>query len=196
MQAQLFQTLWCASFRPKYNGNWVFLSSGFLAATALSLSKAHSIFIKHGEIFSTGQYLTFFLPLALHYGWVTAASLVNLNGAVSMIKNVSDKVVAYTGHLSVIIASALGASVSYRLGAPVFGGVISWALASVADSMKQRIAEFKKNDEKTTSVNDLDMTEMQRKLSLIGSITSGAVSALTVASLAFPSKNMKNIPTP
>ena len=171
----------------------MFLSSGFLAATAFSLSKAHSIFIKHGEIFSTGQYLTFFLPLALHYGWVTAASLVNLNGAVSMIKNVSDKVVAYTGHLSVIIASALGASVSYRLGAPVFGGVISWALASVADSMKQRIAEFKKNDEKT---NDLDMTEMQRKLSVIGSIVSGTVSALTVVSLAFAPKNMKNIPTP
>ena len=72
----------------------------------------------------------------------------------------------------------------------------SWALASVADSMKQRIAEFKKNDEKTTSVNDLDMTEMQRKLSVIGSIVSGTVSALTVVSLAFAPKNMKNIPTP
>lgn len=174
----------------------MFLSSGFLAATAFSLSKAHVMFTNHRHMYSTGQYITYFLPIALHFGWVTAASLVNLNGAVSMNVNASEKLVAYTGHLSVLVASALGASVSLKLGDPVFGAVIAWALAAVADSMKQRITTSKKKDGKVTSGKGLYGAEMQRTLSVVGSIISATASVSAAFTLAFAPKNIKIFPAP
>jgi len=138
--AQLFQSLWCASFRPKYSKhNLMYISAAFLAATANSLSRAHVVFTAQPRAYSNTHYSIFLLPLTLHFSWTTAASLVNFNGAFVIRKNSVPRINAWFGHASVIIATIIGVIVSIQRLAPVYGLVISWALLSVADSMKQRL---------------------------------------------------------
>ena len=44
--AQLFQSLWAASFRPKYKGLWRFVSAMNLSGVAYALSFCHGVFTK------------------------------------------------------------------------------------------------------------------------------------------------------
>jgi len=141
--ANTFQSLWTAAFHPKYTGMAKFVSPALLGGAAYSLSKAHAAICASKQL-SFGQYLLFGLPISLHFGWVTAASLVNLNGAVATFSDtVSAERMAVAGHVSVVAAAALGAIVTITRGAPVYGGVISWALMAVADEMGTRIQKNK-----------------------------------------------------
>mmetsp|Transcript_2762 Transcript_2762/g.4170 ORF Transcript_2762/g.4170 Transcript_2762/m.4170 type:complete len:335 (-) Transcript_2762:122-1126(-) len=153
--AQAMQSLWCAAFRPKYEGAARFVSAGLLSATAYSLSRAHAIFTApaNRNTYSSLQYVIYFLPMALHFGWTTAASLVNLNGSISMMENTSSKMVALVGHASVVAASGLGVFLTMTRNAPVFGGVIAWALTACAESMKKRLASAEDEAEKKPFLN-------------------------------------------
>ena len=108
-----------------------------------------------------------------------AASIVNLNGAFSMKESSSPRAIAWLGHTSVVAASAVGVAVTTMRSAPVFGGVISWALLAVADGMKQRIEKAKKNDD--MKATNLIGAATQRKLSLLGAAVSGVAVILTTA---------------
>lgn len=169
--AHLFQTLWCASFRPTFFARpWSkWISVVALGNTAWSLFRAHAA---ARAVDPTGAaYLVGALPLSLHLGWTTAATLVNLNGAVASSPPdvVSDAVVTAVGHASVAAATAIGVAAGVVLGAPVVSGVLSWALFAVADGTKQRKV-------KTAAV------ERQRTLSLIGAFsTAFATGWATVA---------------
>lgn len=175
--ANAFQSLWTAAFRPKYQGISKFVSPGLLGATAYSLSKANAAICAANLSF--GQYLLYAFPLSLHFGWVTAASLVNCNGAVATFSdNVSAKTVAAVGHLSVIAATALGVIVTITRGAPVYGGVISWALFAVADGMGTRIKETKDEDKKRVGVLGC---RVQRRLSQVGAFVCALASAVAMA---------------
>jgi hypothetical protein len=138
--AQIFQTLWCASFRPKYDGNAAFTSSAMLSGVAYCLSRAHDAFVMTDEIVSRSQYCIHFLPLTLHFAWTTAAALVNLNGNVAAITD-DPRIIAWSGHLSAIGAIAVGVFVTLSRTAPVFGGVITWALLACSAGMDKRIQE-------------------------------------------------------
>ena len=131
--ANLFQCLWCASFRPSYmntHSSWEkYVSVAMLGGTAYSLSLLHAA--------DAAAFSWYFVPLTMHFGWTTAASLVNLNGSVAM-SNVSDKVVIAVGHTSTILATILGVSVTFAQALPVYGLTVAWALAACADGMKQR----------------------------------------------------------
>jgi hypothetical protein len=131
--ANLFQCLWCASFRPSYmntSSNWEkYVSVAMLGGTAYSLSLLHA-----ADAVSLSWY---FVPITMHFGWTTAATLVNLNGSVAM-SNVSDKIVIAVGHTSTILATALGVTVTLAQALPVYGCTVAWALAACADGMKQR----------------------------------------------------------
>eukprot|EP00559_Dactyliosolen_fragilissimus_P002900 CAMPEP_0184861486 /NCGR_PEP_ID=MMETSP0580-20130426/6164_1 /TAXON_ID=1118495 /ORGANISM="Dactyliosolen fragilissimus" /LENGTH=323 /DNA_ID=CAMNT_0027359003 /DNA_START=29 /DNA_END=1000 /DNA_ORIENTATION=- len=196
--SQLFQSLWCAAFRPKYKGNLMFISTGLLSATAYSLSKAHKIFSNQSNVqgFSALQYGILCLPLALHFGWTTAASLVNLNGAIAMKESSSSKVIAIVGHLSVILASILGVGISATRSSPVFGGVITWALLAVADSMKSRIemADIGKG-KKVKEIPGIYGAYTQLILSKAGALVSGLTSAFVASSIFF-SNSSKAVPAP
>lgn len=171
--ANAFQSLWTAAFRPKYTGMNKFVSPALLGGTAYSLSKAHAA-ICAAKNLSFGQYLLFGFPLSLHFGWVTAASLVNLNGAVATCSDtISAKTVAVVGHVSVVAAATLGAVVTITRGAPVYGGVISWALLAVADGMNNRIQQTKDEDAKRVGVLGC---RVQKRLSQVGALVSGLVS--------------------
>eukprot|EP00591_Stephanopyxis_turris_P003539 CAMPEP_0195520694 /NCGR_PEP_ID=MMETSP0794_2-20130614/17442_1 /TAXON_ID=515487 /ORGANISM="Stephanopyxis turris, Strain CCMP 815" /LENGTH=333 /DNA_ID=CAMNT_0040650107 /DNA_START=176 /DNA_END=1177 /DNA_ORIENTATION=+ len=189
--AQVFQTLWCAAFRPKYKGNLMYISTSLLAAVAFSMSKAHAAFTVSPLArlsYSNLQYMLYFLPMSLHFGWTTAASLVNLNGAVAKKESTSSKVTAFVGHLSVVAATAAGVFVSLNRSAPVFGAVISWALFAVADGMKTRLeSSAKKTDDNDEARPGLYGAYVQKYLSTVGAWTSAAVSAFSAYSLFFSS---------
>ena len=131
--ANLFQCLWCASFRPSYmntSSNWEkYISVAMLGGTAYSLSLLHAA--------DAAALSWYFVPITMHFGWTSAATLVNLNGSVAM-SNVSDKIVIAVGHTSTILATMLGVTVTLVQALPVYGLTISWALAACADGMKQR----------------------------------------------------------
>ncbi|EEC51684.1 predicted protein [Phaeodactylum tricornutum CCAP 1055/1] len=128
--ANLCQSLWCASFRPSYNKGWAkYVSAAMLGGTAVALSQVHAA-VPPGLA-------GYFVPLTMHFGWATAATLVNLNGCVAM-SDVSDTFVIATGHASALAATALGVGVTLTQGSPVYGLTIAWALAACANGMKQR----------------------------------------------------------
>mmetsp|Transcript_8347 Transcript_8347/g.12855 ORF Transcript_8347/g.12855 Transcript_8347/m.12855 type:complete len:325 (+) Transcript_8347:148-1122(+) len=179
VMAQYFQTLWTAAFRPKYKGNLMWISTGLLGATSYSLSKAHAQIVATPKPYNPLQYILYFLPMTLHFGWTTAATLVNVNGAVSM-SSYSAKVVRWVGHASVLTASALGIYISIQRSAPVYGGVIVWALSAVADGMKQRVKTTEKEDSSRVGV---DGALCQQQLSTFGALACGAASLFTAISL-------------
>lgn len=168
--AQLFQSLWCASFRPKYkNGPSKWISAFMLGGTAYSMSKAHAVFAN--KSFTFLQYAFHFLPMTLHFGWTTAATLVNINGSLAMDKSVSDTFVEWAGHLSVLAASGLGLYITFTRSSPLYGGVIAWALSAVADSMKKRLNAVKgnnTNDDRKKKIINTNAVRNQYWLSRIG----------------------------
>ena len=92
MMGQIFQTLWTASFRPKYKGRLIYISGAMLTGIAYSLSRAHAGFVFDGSLYDMKEYLLYFLPMTLHFGWTTAAALVNWNGSIAMGENCQSQV--------------------------------------------------------------------------------------------------------
>ena len=74
----------------------------------------------------------------MHFGWATAAALVNLNGNIAGLTE-DPKIIAWTGHLSAIGATALGIFITLTRTAPVYGGVIAWALLACSGGMEERL---------------------------------------------------------
>ncbi|GAX22025.1 hypothetical protein FisN_6Hh272 [Fistulifera solaris] len=133
--ANLFQSLWCASFRPQYQGWASYISVAMLGGTAYSLSQVHAV-----ACTATGPAYWFLLPLSIHFGWTTAATLVNLSGSVAMSPENSDEFVTAIGHSSAVLATALGVGLTLSHAAPVYGLTLAWALSACADGMKTRDA--------------------------------------------------------
>jgi hypothetical protein len=143
MVAQAFQALWTASFRPKYaKGHALYVSSLMLGGIAWSMGRAHRVFanLKDRNLMSRTDYLLYFFPMTLHFGWTAAATLVNMNGNVASRMKSSPQLIAGVGHASALVASALGLYITSARRAPVFGCVIAWALAGCAAGMRERLA--------------------------------------------------------
>jgi hypothetical protein len=101
---------------------------GMLAGTAFSLSKVQAV----GCSPEAAALYWYFVPLSLHFGWTTAATLVNLNGSVAMEESNSDSTVIAVGHASSIAAAALGIGVTLAQAAPAYGFTVAWALLACA----------------------------------------------------------------
>jgi len=150
-----------------------------LAGIAASLSVAHKAFATPlGSGLSGLEYALYCLPLSLHFGWTTAAALVNVNGmfALSGDQKVTNeqealtaRSVALLANASVVVATALGVLITWSRKAPVFGGVICWALTAVASGVKKRIeaSGVKKAEAAVVGVYG---AERQRLLSLMGAV--------------------------
>lgn len=172
MMSQLFQVLWTAAFRPKHTGKAAYLSAVMLSGIAWSLSRAHQAFTADRS-YNLMSYLIFFLPLSLHFGWTTVASLVTLNGTFAMSKVVSGRILAWAGHVSVVAATALAVSVTIIRQAPIYGCVLAWALTAVATEMQKRVEDTVKED---PSLPGIYGAKTQRWLSLSGATVSAATS--------------------
>ncbi|KAL7576309.1 hypothetical protein ACA910_018129 [Epithemia clementina (nom. ined.)] len=184
IMAHAFQILWTASFRPKYKGNLMYISACMLSGIAYSLSKAHFHFSSSKSPSSRSEYLLYFLPITLHFGWTTAASLVNLNGAVAATtttKSTTEKkqdsiLPTAVGHASAVLATGLGATISIVREAPVFGAVIAWALSACATEMQKRILE-KQSSSIPATKGKVIAEKVQKWLCVAGAIMSMTASA-------------------
>jgi hypothetical protein len=125
--ANLTQSLWCASFRTSYSQGWhKYVSVFMLGGTAYSLS--------HVPFAATAS--PYLIPLAMHFGWTTAATLVNFNGSLAMTQGVSERSLVAAGHLSAVLATALGVLVTVTQPLPAYGFTVAWALAACSNGMR------------------------------------------------------------
>lgn len=149
--AQLCQILWTASSRPRYGGTPdIFIAPALLTATAYALNSAHQAFalnplneksVASFRATSWPEYMILFFPLSLHFGWISAAALVNWNSSLAVAtKDWKDnsRLLRWVGYASAAIATGVGIAVSVQRQAPVYGAVIAWALTACADTMRQR----------------------------------------------------------
>jgi hypothetical protein len=127
--ANLFQSLWCVAFRPSFRDWATFVSPVMLAGAAYSLSQI---------VLGTSASSLWLLPLTLHFGWTTAATLVNLSGSIAMDEQVSQTTVTAVGHASAVLATAVGVGVTLSYALPAYGLTLAWALTACADGMRQR----------------------------------------------------------
>jgi len=171
--ANVFQSLWCASFRPSYGVGWKkYVSVAMLAGTAYSLSLVHAGGCALMAANSTiPSYLI--LPMTVHFGWTTAATLVNLNGSLAADDSTSPTTLTAMGHSSALVATALGAGLTIAQSAPAYGLTLAWALAACADGMTKRIPARSSVEEETLS----KAASVQRKLCLAGSAICAAAAA-------------------
>ena len=84
----MMQTLWCYAFRPwaaNATTQLQWLPALLLALTGVSLGGVHGILVQAAQDkeMSIISYIVTCLPIALHFGWITAATLVNLNGYIA-----------------------------------------------------------------------------------------------------------------
>ena len=166
--ANLFQSLWCLSFRPNYKGWSSYISAGMLAGTAYSLSLVNA-----AASGVQGAEWWLVLPLTLHFGWTSAATLVNLNGSIAMNPSNSDSVVTAAGHSSALVATLLGVGVTILRSEPVYGLTLAWALAACGDGMKKRVASMAGDSTLKTAA------QVQGKLCMAGAASCALASVAT-----------------
>ncbi|KAJ1411401.1 hypothetical protein B484DRAFT_183357 [Ochromonadaceae sp. CCMP2298] len=146
LMGNLFQSLWCFAFRKEF-ASILWLPMSLLALGAASLGLAHNELTVAidalSDTFSTGakwRLLLLRLPLALHTGWLSAASLLNLNAWMSVSRFPLDRQIT-TAFLSAYLGAALGAGLSVRSGDPFIAFTVAWALAALADRTLQKVKE-------------------------------------------------------
>jgi hypothetical protein len=116
----------------------------------------------------------YFLPMVMHFGWTTAATLVNFNGSLAMSSEVSDFSVISAGHASAVAATAMGVGVTvFELSTPVYGLTVAWALAAVAKGISVETHEHHWSDSMQTGAR------VQRALCLTGSILCATAAAFS-----------------
>jgi hypothetical protein len=180
--ANLIQSLWCASFRPSYHtdihGWQKHVSVGMLAGTAYSLSHVHNVAISP-EALTLGWY---FLPLTMHFGWTTAATLVNLNGALA--EDQLDSTLIAAGHASAIPATALGVGITLAQASPAYGFTIAWALAACANEATKKASGGSSNSSQVETVSAYQKgARVQKMLCWAGSAACVATSLFQIISL-------------
>jgi len=181
--ANLFQSLWCASFRPKYHrvSQWwqKYVSVAMLSATSYQLSQVHSIVQISSQEGSSSSSLAWFIPLTMHFGWTSVASILNLNGSLSLDclpsssdkdnHNKKDKIIIAVGHMSAVVASALGVGITLMTKSPVYGATLAWAFAACADGLKRSMNK-EKSAKSLPSDAIIKASLSQRKLCWTGSL--------------------------
>lgn len=148
VSANLFQSLWCATFRPRFHVDSAkrtlgpFVSAFYLGLTALSLGKASLIISRKSSDVTMAEKAAF-VPLTMHFGWTTAATLVNVNGALANYKNAgSDRNLYVLGCASIVTALTASAAVAFKTKQPTYSLVVGWALFAVSSGMKARIGSL------------------------------------------------------
>lgn len=171
--ANLFQSLWCASFRPSYGEGWKkYISVAMLAGTGYSLSLVHSA--GSAVMAADPSSLSYFLlPLTMHFGWVTAATLVNLNGSLASDEYASPRSLIALGNSSAVAATALGVGLTVSQSAPAYGLTLAWALAACADGMSKRVPAQSATEEETLAKG----ADVQKNLCWAGSFACAVAAA-------------------
>jgi hypothetical protein len=136
VSANLYQSLWCIAFRPKFR-NALWIPTSLLAAGAVALLFCHQKLMEvvkdSGSVVTiakAAKYL-FAAPVSLHLGWLSAATLLNVNAwasecKISLGKNIS------LAFFSTYLATFIGAAITLATRDPLVACTIAWALAAIA----------------------------------------------------------------
>jgi len=135
-----YQCLWCYAFRPKFK-SFLWIPASLLAAGAFSLFGAHR---ELSQSLSSANTLTSKIvlalirfPISLHAAWLTAASLLNLNGWAA-VSNVSPSDQLAIANASAFTAGLFGAVYTLYTKDPFVGLTFAWALSALADKTKNK----------------------------------------------------------
>jgi len=129
VSAAVAQSAWCAAFRPSVCGPAaLWLPALLLATTGGCLGVAHRALraTRHGPLANA----LVRWPIVLHFGWICAAALVNLNNWLARI-GAPLALKEATAYASVVAAVGVATYVTVTTRDPVFAAVIAWALAAV-----------------------------------------------------------------
>mmetsp|Transcript_111884 Transcript_111884/g.349603 ORF Transcript_111884/g.349603 Transcript_111884/m.349603 type:complete len:294 (-) Transcript_111884:91-972(-) len=126
--ANACQVLWCCTFRPRFDSpGLLWISAVALSGIAACLDRAHALVALRREA-SGGPIL--YAPITLHYGWTTAAALVNWNGYAARCTAAAVPKLA-VALLSAALAGSLGCSVAVERRSALYGCTVAWALLAV-----------------------------------------------------------------
>lgn len=186
LKASYYQALWCAAFRSKFfeqKSYSMWLSPLFLGLCARNLFAISTIVSTDRAALTGWQFALFFFGFAIHAGWVTAATLVNLNGSWAYSEGLTKKstnkkwVRRLLGHGSVLLACALalGSCCAYDKLGVTFSATLCWALAAVQSGMRERCE---------SNIKDVEGVKDQLLLARGGKFFCGVVSALKMLSLS------------
>jgi hypothetical protein len=182
--ANLLQSLWCASFRPEYfnnnennnenNNNNTSSSSSSSSLLSQDWKKMISVMMLGGTAYSLSMIGAMstsnisLIPITLHFGWTTAATLVNFNGSIASMnkKNISNEFVIGTGISSAIIATLFGMYYTIFQSLPMYGMTIAWALAACSTGVNQQQQQQQQQPKKESSGDqkDKDQFKFARKV--------------------------------
>lgn len=174
--ANICQSLWCAAFRPSFQGWSSYVSAALLAGTAFSLSQVHAV-TSHAHLVGGDWWMV--LPLSMHFGWACAAALVNLSGSVAMNPKAKDSTIKWVGYAATSVATALGVYVPLVRHESVFGWTMTWALMACADGMKQRVESIQQVGDKSMSSELFQAAKNQRQLCRAGAVLCAVASIAT-----------------
>jgi len=172
----LFQSLWCGVFRPRFKDT-LWLPALCLAAGSASLLGAHNEITKTiypwSSVWEKLGLILLRSPISLHATWLTAAALLNLNGwaAVSKTSVATQTAVAF---FSAYLAAAAGTFFSVTRGDPLIAFTVAWALAALSTRTlqdgKARIKGGKKGAAPLAVVESLALTEkvLSRAMVVLG----------------------------
>jgi len=136
--ANACQIAWCFAFRPSLDTpSLLWISAVCLSGIASFLGSAHRALsdAKREKGLSVEEMIFMYVPLTLHFGWTTAASLVNWNGYVSRCSlNLEwpSRVKVDALLISLALAGLLGARITLSRQSALYGLTVSWAVLAVA----------------------------------------------------------------
>lgn len=141
--ANLYQCLWCLSFRPKFE-KCLWFPASLLLGGALSLLGAVRILsneivsdIASGKsVMQSLPLILLRIPLSTHAGWLSAATLLNINGWITYSKAPMPVQIALVFG-SIFAAFTAGVVISYQFSDPMYILTIAWAMAALAYQTKR-----------------------------------------------------------
>lgn len=134
--ANACQVAWCFTFTSRFDSPYLlWVSAVCLSGIALSLSRAHLILLRAK---GTQENILLYVPVTLHFGWATAASLVNWNGFIARCTD-SAAVRLAAVLLSVGLASAIGAKIALERRSALYAATVTWALVAVGIQSRRSI---------------------------------------------------------
>jgi len=123
------QILWSFVFTKRFNTPEMFwFSAVMLAMIAAGLNFAHKAVAAGTE--GTVEVWMMYAGITMHFGWTSAASLVNLNGWLVLLDSPPAFKMRFLV-MSSLIAALLGVSVGVLRSSTLYAGVIAWAVIAV-----------------------------------------------------------------
>lgn len=176
----LYQSIWCLSFRPKFTNFLWFPASLLGAAASCLLIGLNNIsngvdFIKSLDSREDALYtlilVLFRFPLSLHAGWLSAATLLNLNGWISY-KRLSIPAQISAAYFSIFTAFVLGVFTSLKFKDPFLAFTVAWATAALSYQAKLKSKEDVNKDSEII-LSSLSITEdiLYKLLVVIGIVS-------------------------